>query len=502
MNNSSLSLITNIDKPTDIVDSLPERQMSLKYPIDALGEVLGGAAKRLAYHVQVPEGMAAQSVLAVASLVAQSHINVSIPSIIGFKPVSLYFLSVAESGDRKSSIDTLALAPINDYQAHRFQNFQEEIKRYHAAIDAWKQHKESVIKRSQNAEMTEQDRENLEEELFNLEESKPKHPARSNILFSEPTPEGIFKHYQQGLPSAGLFSDEGISFFNGHGMKDEAKGRTIGMLSHLWDGKSISRTRGAGGESSVLNGCRLTTHLMLQPIIAEKIFTDPIMQGQGIMARFLIFDAPSLAGSRLLKGRDLTNGAYTDLMIIRYIETVKTFLNRSINVNEKTGELILESFEIKGDALKEWSTIHDAIEKQIALGGNFEDIKPFASKAAEYVARIAAILSFFEMFDSPKVDHIQRAGLLVDFYLKTMANRTKEAEYAKEDLFARDLLDWIKVNGGLLKCSNFKYIKPTSIRSAKKARKILALLVDLGHLRVTEFNNRTGFPSIWEVNPQ
>ncbi|PJD92927.1 MAG: hypothetical protein CK424_05000 [Legionella sp.] len=213
MNNISLGLIPNIKKSTDIVEYLPERQVLLNYPVDALGETLGSAAKRLAYHVQVPEGMAAQSVLAVASLVAQAYVNVCIPNIIGLKPVSLYFLTVAESGDRKSSVDTLALSMINRYEAQCLQNFQSEIKRYDAAMDAWKLRRESVVKRSQNNhEMTEQAQEDIEDELFNVECSKPKPPARSNILFSEPTPEGIFKHYQQGLPSAGLFSDEGIFF--------------------------------------------------------------------------------------------------------------------------------------------------------------------------------------------------------------------------------------------------------------------------------------------------
>jgi len=51
MNNTSLGLIPNIKKSTDIVESLPHRQELLNYPMDALGEILGGAAKRLAYCV-------------------------------------------------------------------------------------------------------------------------------------------------------------------------------------------------------------------------------------------------------------------------------------------------------------------------------------------------------------------------------------------------------------------------------------------------------------------
>lgn len=502
MKKNSFNLITNLESLVDIPDPLPEHRIVLEYPTDALGEILGEAAKRLAYHVQVPEGMAAQSVLAVASLVAQAYVNVSIPSVIGTKPISLYFLTVAESGDRKSSVDALALSALNDYETDRLSNFKSEIESYDAAVNAWKIRRESIVKTVQS-NMTAPEQKELEEELFDLEKSKPILPARPNIMFSEPTPEGIFRHYQQALPNAGLFSDEGISFFNGHGMKDDAKGRMIGMLSHLWDGKTLSRTRGALEESGILTDCRLSAHLMLQPIVAEKIFTDPIMQGQGIMARFLIFDTPSMAGRRFLKDRDLTNGARNDPAVIRYWETVKTLLARKININEQTGGLVLASMEIYGDALKVWSDIHDSIEAKIAHGQIFEHIKPFASKGAEQVARISVVLAVFEEEQSPNVNHIQRASVIVDYYLKSMANRMKETQYDKDELFARDLLGWIKSNGGVLRCNDFKSIKPPSIRPAKIARKILNILVEQGYLFIREYSSRSGKASVWEViHPQ
>ena len=90
---------TPIELPPTLVDfaeELPDPYKDLKYPLDALGPILGAAAKRLAYHVQVPEGMAGQSVLAAAALIAQAHIDVQRGSI-GVGPVSIFCLSVAES---------------------------------------------------------------------------------------------------------------------------------------------------------------------------------------------------------------------------------------------------------------------------------------------------------------------------------------------------------------------------------------------------------------------
>jgi hypothetical protein len=496
---------TPVESPpvrTSLADPLPEQYSLPKFPLDALGEILGNAAKRMAYHVQVPEGIAGQSVLAVAALIAQAHINVGLQNIIGNKPVSLYFLSIAESGDRKSSVDSLALAPVNDFETKRRQSLQEDIVRYETAIEAWKMRKDSIIKKSNQSkgEITEQKQKELEEKLFNLEATKPKSPRRPNIIFGEPTPEGIWKHYCQGDPSAGLFSDEGISFFGGHGMNDESKGRTIGMISHFWDGKPISRTRGADGESGILAGCRLSAHLMVQPIIATQTLADPILQGQGILARFLICNERSIAGTRLLANRDLTQGANNDPAIGKYWKRIAELLQLPIKINQESGELELTTMEIKGDALNVWAALHDRIEKQIAPGGLYSEIKPFASKAAENAARIASVLAYIERYEQPSVEHVERSEKLIMYYLESMAIRTKEALNDMDALLARDLFEWIKTNGGRLTSNDFKRLSPPSIRPAKKARKILSFLVESGNLRISEYNSRTSQPNVWEID--
>src|SRR5690606_36138531 len=77
------------------------------YPLAALGEMLGGAAKAIVEIVQVPAALAAQSVLAAAAMAAQPHANV----LRAGQPIplSLFALTIAESGDRKTAADRLAL---------------------------------------------------------------------------------------------------------------------------------------------------------------------------------------------------------------------------------------------------------------------------------------------------------------------------------------------------------------------------------------------------------
>ncbi len=96
------------------INLLPHIDAPKPYPSDALGELLGGAVAAIAGAVQVPDALAAQSVLTAAALATQPHANVV---RLGQRiPVSIFGLTVAESGDRKTSADQLALSAHRAYQ--------------------------------------------------------------------------------------------------------------------------------------------------------------------------------------------------------------------------------------------------------------------------------------------------------------------------------------------------------------------------------------------------
>ena len=85
-----------------------------EYPLDALGP-LAEPALDLANGAQVASGMAGQSLLAAAALLVQSTANVR--SLDGSsRPLSLYCLTIANSGDGKDSADRPALRMIHDHQ--------------------------------------------------------------------------------------------------------------------------------------------------------------------------------------------------------------------------------------------------------------------------------------------------------------------------------------------------------------------------------------------------
>src|SRR3972149_4993518 len=86
----------------------PTMAAAERYPVEALGAVLGAAATAISRKVQAPEAIAPQAVLGAASLVAQIHADVMLP-YGQTRPLSLYLATVAGSGDRKTSADNEAL---------------------------------------------------------------------------------------------------------------------------------------------------------------------------------------------------------------------------------------------------------------------------------------------------------------------------------------------------------------------------------------------------------
>ena len=95
----------NFEQETTSSDPLPlirEFPPSEPYPVKGLGP-LQSIVQAVQKKTQAPIEIAAASALSTASLILQGYANVE--TLAGQRPVSLYMLTVARSGERKSSCD-------------------------------------------------------------------------------------------------------------------------------------------------------------------------------------------------------------------------------------------------------------------------------------------------------------------------------------------------------------------------------------------------------------
>ena len=113
------------------------------YPVNALGPVLSRGAVAIARKIQAPIEMAAQSVLAVAALAAQAHADVQLP-FGQTRPLSLALITVASSGDRKTSTDREAAWPVRTYEEELGADYADKQEAHRIALAAWDAEKKRI----------------------------------------------------------------------------------------------------------------------------------------------------------------------------------------------------------------------------------------------------------------------------------------------------------------------------------------------------------------------
>lgn len=466
---------------------LPELEKPAPYPLSALGDLIGDAAKAIVEAVQVPDALAAQSVLSAAAMAAQAHGNVQ---RAGQQiPLSLFALTVAESGDRKSAADRLALQAHQQHQRELLEQYKADAKQYRDQRDAYQKARANILDKAKG------DPESVADDLGNLLE--PEAPPSPFILSEEPTLEGLQKSLLRGHPSQGLFSDEGGQFFGGHATKPENALKSVAGLSKLWDGAPISRTRASEGESSARFGCRLSVHLMIQPIVATEVLSNPLMQGQGFLARFLIAWPESLAGTRFYRDADPSR----DPRLGRYWQRMACLLAQE-PIKDERGELAPPILVLETAALDLWIAEYDAIERQLGQGGGMQEIKPTAAKGAENLLRIAGIFAVVEGRERIGADLIDRAAVLVRWYLGEALRLTNPSKVDPQLLQAQRLLDWLLTNHWYsFDARTLQREGPPFIRkSAKQRDSILAVLVEHRWLHTVDGKTFNLAPSATTAN--
>lgn len=98
------------------------------FPFDALGPILGPPAKRMHEVVKAPDSICGNSILAVAALITHAHADIHIDGRI--HPLSLFILTVAESGDRKSAVEKIALKPVKSFEKMMFKGYGKQKQIY------------------------------------------------------------------------------------------------------------------------------------------------------------------------------------------------------------------------------------------------------------------------------------------------------------------------------------------------------------------------------------
>lgn len=447
------------------------------YPVNCFPPCIQQAILTMHAQTKAPVEIVAASVLAVLATATQHIAHVRRPSG-QTSPLSLALLTLAASGDRKTSSDDAAFVAIRTFEKAQADQHRAALKRHEVELIAWKAQRDGIALQIKQYTAKGAQTEDLVAQLMELQEKKPLPPSSTRLIYADTTPEALALGLHNNSKSAALVSNEASRLLFGPAMSN------LSMLSELWSGNSVPIDR-VSAESFLLDAL-LTTSLMVQPSEFERYLRtkNAHMRGSGYLARCLVARPISIQGYR-----ELVQGEFVATEDIkRFHERIAELLQ--INHTRPTGDMI--SFD--PEASYAWTAFFNETETHQKPGCVYADITDFASKIADNASRISAIFSIYENKDT--VDYLStcQAIAICNWYLTqfkvifgTQSNITEEQQDAMM------LEKW--VNGCQRATDGFVYIErskilqlgPNRLRNRERLHRALALLGY--HGRVTQWKH-------------
>lgn len=426
------------------LSGLPSQRKRKTFPVESLPQLIRNATETLHLYTQIPVELIVSVILTLLSLVCQYITAVRLPHSGAAKPVSLYLLTIAESGEGKSFILKLLMKPVLECFSGMNEEYQLQLKEYKAKHRIWKSCQQALEAALRQAIKRGYDGENETLTLEAHNKKEPQKPVKPKFIYEDVSHKALIQGLSL-LPEAGIITDEGISFFKGM-LKNY-----LALLNKGWDGGTYDFQR-ADGESYELELC-LMISLMVQPEVFRKYLNKhgETAKYSGFLARFIITLVESNIGYRD-RQVDISDLEYALGPFFGYLrELLKLFEKRF-----KEKDIPREVIELSDKAKKLLQDKRKELEKKIIPGGELAHISDFISKYPQNAVRLAAIFTnmeilpvrteFSDLFEYNIINEtrMQRALDIMDWYTEQAS--TLFYPMSERCRFERDVLElhsWI-----------------------------------------------------------
>ena len=445
------------------------------YPINAFTGLLRRVIELVAYYAQVPLAMAGQCVLGALAHMGQRFIDA--PMGHGHMPASLILITEGESGSGKTQAMGLTHFKIKEYERQQYGNYLYDLA-------AWDSEKAGLKGK----------------ELAQFLEDNPR-PQNPKNLFDDATIEPILDRFISGeMNNASWTTDEAGQFFNGHTMTGDTAGSALSAITKLYSDGEVSRLRSQKSAYATpqtdAHNVRMTLLLQGQRVVLEQALTDPLMNGQGFLARALIACPEDLRGHRVWDDEKRRNdNPYDNPDLIAYWSRCQSLLDPlpAHLPNDSTGTPQRIKMQWAEGAEQTFYKHMQAIENRQAQGQALEYLKAYASRMAENASRIASLMAFFEGRKEITTDDIARAFMLVE-YSTSERLRYLDATPTGEQNDSEKLSGWLvnKARGKKPPILNKSFVSqnaPNALRG-KKLNSLLDDLESVGHIRLESDGRR------------
>ncbi|MBM3362153.1 MAG: DUF3987 domain-containing protein [Betaproteobacteria bacterium] len=361
------------------------------YPVDALPGLIRGAVEEVQSFTQAPVAMVATSALASLSVAAQGLYDIKrSEKLVG--PTSLFCLVIADSGERKTTCDEFFLTPIRKWEQVRADEMKVEVERKAADLESWNAEHEGLLAAIKNTAKDGKSVDSLRQKLVDLKAKKPLALKVPRLVCSDITPEELGYSLANRWPSVAVSSSEAGAVLGSHAMTGDSLMRNLSLWNDLWSGQPIQSDRRTAASWRVRNA-RLTVGLQVQEDTVRAFYekTGGLARGTGFLARFLVAWPESTQGTRLFK-----EAPTSWPKLAAFHSRIETILNTPVQFDSDGTTLMPSMMTLSPPAKQYWIAYHDEVEKALAVGGEFADIRDVASKSADNAARIAAEFQVLE----------------------------------------------------------------------------------------------------------
>ena len=443
------------------------------FPLHMPLPLLQAAVDEAQNNIMAPRPLIFTSALTAIAVVLQGLIDVRKPNgqVV---PTSLMLLAIANSGERKSTVENIFLGPVRNFQQLQSTIYQNQVRQWRVQRRIWEAQDKVILKGITKKGSHEQPTQDEEQQLLAHQENLPVEPKEFKLLYEDSTPEALFLGLHQNLPTAGLTSSEGGGVLGGRALNDLSK------MNAIWSGDSIPVDRKTV-ESFDLIGARLTVSIMAQ----ESAVSDYMerrgekSRGSGLWARFLVCHPPSTQGYRV------------PLNVTQSREHCDHFVKRMTELLQQNVVLLQgparekQVIKFTSEAADRWHGIANAIELAIQPGGRFEAAGDHASKLADNIARVAALFHCFEKFDGDIA--LNTLNTAIDFCFSCSDEFLKLfIPPPQEYLDACELDNWFnrfRITGKrFVRKNNILQHGPNKLRKQDRLDRALEVLCSEGHI--------------------
>lgn len=353
---------------------LPE---DLPFPLSQFAGELSAAS-------ETPCALSVMGVLGVLAVCCQKRFRVQNDGQHS-EQLSLYLLSAAMPGERKSSVLRVVREPLSLWERQEAKRLEPEIAEAISRRNAGEARVDHLRKKAAKEPNAEK-RGKIMDEILQIERELPAVPVAPCLTTSDATLEALAPLMERQCERMAIFSDEGGIFeiLSGIYSKGQAK---LDLALQGFDGGEVRIIRAMGREVFLRNPA-LTIALSVQPAVLEQACSNPAFRGRGLIQRFLFVCPAQRVGYRRLpdKSVEVSEGAKRTWECI-----VSKLLNEAQSEND-FGEPIARMIDLERGAFRVWKDFQRELEPLMRPGGRWHFETGWCSKFPGAVARIAGLL--------------------------------------------------------------------------------------------------------------